>query len=871
MFLKFGKRHIAGIAILVLLASAGCPSAKYTLTVAVTGEGSVTLTPSGGSYEAGTKVALVPAPAANWRFDHWEGALTGNENPGHITINEAKAVTAVFVQDRYYLNVSTTGSGSVFQDPMEATYAAGAVVTLTAVNPAEWHFDHWEGDLTGTANPAQVSMTGHKDITAVFVKNEYTLSVSVTGTGTVALEPPGGVYPAGTVVTLTTSPGLSWDFDHWEGALTGNAMQAQVTMDGNRAVTAVFALERYPLSLGVSGSGGITQDPFALSYEAGSVVTLTAEEYTHWHFDHWEGDVTGTANPVQVVMNGLREATAFFVRNEYALNVNVAGSGSVTLDPPGGLYPSESSVTLTPEPADGWRFDHWTGMLVGDDNPAEVEMNAAKNITAVFVEEQEYTLTVNLTGNGTVTLEPPGGSYPAGTVVTITPHPDAEHRFEIWGGQLEGIKQPATITMDEDKYVVAYFMPQTYSIFSPGFLCTVGPTVYFLATGMYSGQELWKSDGTFEGTSLVRDISPGNSSAGIQFLMNFKDTLYFFAPWQGYYWLWTSDGTEEGTVPVANLGSSWPALRPVQVGDFLYFSAAGMVNGELWVTDGTADGTRIVKSFGPDTGMLYSNPGNLTNVDGVLYFNNQPQDELMTMWKSDGTEAGTVPVFSARYLVEIAGINGKVVFYAGKATWEVNNDALYVLDDTPNGGHLLHEYSFGPGELTLCGNVLYFAAEYDWYNTQIWATDGANVYKVSNFSYRPWDLTNLNGALLYVALYEVDSQAHCGLFSGGTLLKEINWNLFYGYSNYRAIVDGILFFTAENSTGGVGLWKSDGTSAGTVMVSDITAVPVGVAPSELTAGEHVLYFSAGDEAHGHQLWKSDGTLEGTLPVSCPMP
>lgn len=284
----------------------------------------------------------------------------------------------------------------------------------------------------------------------------------------------------------------------------------------------------------------------------------------------------------------------------------------------------------------------------------------------------------------------------------------------------------------------------------------------------------------------------------------------------------------------------------------------------------------MVGAWGPDTGYFASNPNNLTDVDGVLYFNNTTSQspQQMTLWTSDGTAEGTVPVVSSVNMAEIAGLNGQALFAAG----DEFEYSLLVTDGTPAGTQTLRRFDFGPGNFEVSGGLLYFTAELDWFNSQIWASDGTSTFKVDGFSYRPWGLTDLNGQLLYIALYD-DSQSrtHCGLFAttgaGGALLAVINPTLFYGYGDYAAVVDDVIFFTAENSHGGVGLWKSDGTVPGTSMVSEITDSPGGIPPSpyELTPMLGKLYFSAGDAAHGHQLWTSDGTEAGTLPISCPMP
>ena len=180
---------------------------------------------------------------------------------------------------------------------------------------------------------------------------------------------------------------------------------------------------------------------------------------------------------------------------------------------------------------------------------------------------------------------------------------------------------------------------------------TVVEDTLFFING--NGIELWKTDGTTEGTSLVADLAASNLTA-------VGDTLFFTYndPDLGEE-LWKSDGTSEGTQLVkdirpeerrngtpVNLPSS--PLDLIDVDGTLFFTADDGVNGrELWRSDGTADGTQLVKDItegeGDSTFSLTGNRSNFTDIDGTLYFS-VGFGINSTLWKSDGTEAGTVQI-----------------------------------------------------------------------------------------------------------------------------------------------------------------------------------------------------------------------------------
>ncbi|UCD20301.1 MAG: zinc-dependent metalloprotease [candidate division WOR-3 bacterium] len=141
---------------------------------------------------------------------------------------------------------------------------------------------------------------------------------------------------------------------------------------------------------------------------------------------------------------------------EYFLNINIAGGGSVNINPPGPSYSPGTSVEVTAIPDAGWEFVVWTGDLTGNANPDTILIDYDKVVTANF-QTLNCTLNINIVGNGEVLREPELPYYPRGDTVWLTAVPDTGWAFNNWGGNLWGTTNPNFIVMNGDKTVIAYF------------------------------------------------------------------------------------------------------------------------------------------------------------------------------------------------------------------------------------------------------------------------------------------------------------------------------------------------------------------------------------------------------------------------------
>ena len=484
---------------------------QYTLVISKlsNGNGSVRVNgtlqtlPFTETYDYGDVVSLNAEPSTGSDFTSWGGDLSGTTASTSITMNGNKNVTASFALEQYTFNISKLGNGNgsvrvngTLQTlPFTETYDYGDVVSLNAEPSTGSDFTSWGGDLSGTTASTSITMNDDKDVTALFTLEQYTLDISKLGNGNGSVRVNGTLqtlpftetYDYGDVVSLNAEPSTGSDFTSWGGDLSGTTASTSITMNGNKNVTASFALEQYTFNISKLGNGngsvrvnGTLQTlPFTETYDYGDVVSLNAEPSTGSDFTSWGGDLSGTTASTNITMNGDKDVTATFTLQQFTLSISSLGdgSGSVRINgvlrnlPYVALYNYGDNLSLNAEPSTGSDFTSWGGDLSGTNQSTSVEILSDNNITATFT-LKSYTLNISLGGNGNGQVKVDGvtkslpftDTYKHGTSLNLEAIPEVGSEFSNWSGDIISTLNPITLTMDNPKDIVTGFTLEKYSL-----------------------------------------------------------------------------------------------------------------------------------------------------------------------------------------------------------------------------------------------------------------------------------------------------------------------------------------------------------------------------------------------------------------------
>ncbi len=407
----------------------------------------------------------------------------------------------------------------------------------------------------------------------------------------------------------------------------------------------------------------------------------------------------------------------------------------------------------------------------------------------------------------------------------------------------------------------------------PTAITAYGNQIYFSANNDTVGHELWRSDGTAAGTLLVKDLKTntfnGTSSSPRNFITLNNILLFTALDSFGNRGLWRTDGLAVNTQKVSGVIPN----NITKIGTLIYFSGGNT----LYKSNGTDTGTVLIKTLGNGT---LNGPSVMTEVGNTVFFvGNNGTNGDYELWKTNGTEASTVRVIDIRtgsnssFPSLLHAYQNKLIFSADDG---INGKALYNTDGTINGTQALTivQQSKGSGISSIipfAGKIL-LAARDSLNGNEPWISTGKpegtsllkNIVSGTASSNPTW-LTAIDSTAYFNAdqeLWKTDGTT-AGTISLSTIFKADD-------PTYLTAIGNTLYFNGAGSVKdtlrGFELWKTDGTAAGTVQVKDIAAKSNESNPRYLTNLNGTLYFVANDNIKGNELWKSNGTDAGTTLV-----
>ncbi|MCC6366793.1 MAG: S-layer homology domain-containing protein [Bryobacterales bacterium] len=297
-------------------------------------------------------------------------------------------------------------------------WAPGSTHTLGVLSPqyscgGKYTFTGWStgGPMmqTVTAPASPVTYMANYSI-------EYGLTLAVSpasaGTVTPSIVRPENYYPSGTILQVTATPAAGYEFVGWTGEYSGTANPLTIQMNGFRAVTAIFhkigaptvTVTTNPPGYPVFGDQVQGPGPQSFDWAAGSTHTISTQsviqvsDSSRYVFSSWSDAgplshaITAGSAPSLYTANLLAQV-------KLSITTSPPAAGTITLSQGSdGWLDQASSVALTAVPAPGYRFAGWSGDSSTKDNPFQLLMDTAHNITANFVPAAACSLTFRRPG-----------------------------------------------------------------------------------------------------------------------------------------------------------------------------------------------------------------------------------------------------------------------------------------------------------------------------------------------------------------------------------------------------------------------------------------------------------------------------------------
>jgi ELWxxDGT repeat protein len=314
-------------------------------------------------------------------------------------------------------------------------------------------------------------------------------------------------------------------------------------------------------------------------------------------------------------------------------------------------------------------------------------------------------------------------------------------------------------------------------------------------------------------------------------LTKYDDKIFFTAVNDDYgRELWSSEGSSSSTNMIKDIATGLPSgmsnFRSTALGDYLYFTAnesTGNPNdayGEIWKTDGTEEGTILVTSY---IGINFG----LTTVGDQIFFLLKPDDNNVQVWKTNGTDSGTVMVKDNTPIWNYPSFQESVnnIFVYTLQVLGTNDSKVWRSDGTSEGTYPITEAMDGNGSsgggtsdfshYTVYNNNLYFVTRDHLYKTN---NTIQNTSIVSNIWYGSSHIADFGSVIqtnnkMYFSFFSRELKKLTIFESNGTQAgTSVVYNIispYYFHPSALTELDNNLIFTSANPTGGTSIFKLD--------------------------------------------------------------
>ena len=392
----------------------------------------------------------------------------------------------------------------------------------------------------------------------------------------------GGRYAYGTTAAITATPSTGYDFTGWSGDASGSSNPLNITVTGDKSVTASFAIKTFSVTAqamyrDTDGTGDYTAGTTGGSVAGGSQVNyggsvnLTATPNTGYKLDGWYNSSGGqvstsaTYQVTNVTANAVYTAkfTKLYYTVTYTVGDYIASVSRASERVAHGANAQGSTATVSSNTA---QYSYaFTGWFSGDSSVSTSATYAPTNVTADATYEARASRATNqYTVSATVNPEDGGsvsgtGSFDYGSSIQLTANPAAAYNFSSWSGDASGSTNPLAVSVTENKSIVANFAIKTFTVsVSAGYRDTNGTGAYTSGTtgGTASGGGSVNYDGEkvvtatpatgykFDGWYMALDASQQVSTNASYDIKNITENVSLVALFtKQYFVITTSAGT----------------------------------------------------------------------------------------------------------------------------------------------------------------------------------------------------------------------------------------------------------------------------------------------------------------------------------------